>query len=90
MWPDVRGQHHEFWMKDTLISLDMVFVENDGTVSSVAAAVPASRPGAADATIARRTGTGRYVIELAAGAARRAGLRPGVRLVLPKLHATWA
>jgi uncharacterized protein len=83
VFPDVAGAHHEFWMKDTVVPLDMVFVESDGTVSSVFADVPATKPGTKDDAIARRAGTGRFVIELAAGAARRAGIATGVRLPIP-------
>ncbi len=83
VFPDVAGAHHEFWMKDTLVALDMIFVESDGTVSSVFANVPVSKPHARDDAIARRAGTGRYVIELPAGAARRAGLAVGTRLAVP-------
>ncbi len=83
VFPDVAGAHHEFWMKDTLVPLDMIFVERDGTVSSVFANVPVSKPHAPDDAIARRAGTGRYVIELPAGVARRAGLAVGTRLPIP-------
>jgi len=82
VFPDVAGAHHEFWMKDTLVPLDMIFVERDGTVSSVASDVPATKPGTRDDAIARRSGTGRFVIELGAGGARRAGIAPGTRLPL--------
>ena len=34
----------EFWMKDTLVPLDMVFVATDGTVRSVASKVPVVGP----------------------------------------------
>ena len=82
VFPDVAGAHHEFWMKDTLVPLDMIFVEDDGTVSSVFANVPAPKPRTSDANVARRAGTGRYVIELAAGGARRTGITVGTRLPL--------
>ena len=75
-----------FWMKNTLIPLDMVFVHADGTVSSIAANVPASTPQTPDESVARRIGQGKFVIELAAGEAARDGLRPGMRLELPHLE----
>jgi uncharacterized membrane protein (UPF0127 family) len=80
VFPDVAGAHHEFWMKDTLVPLDMIFVEDDGTVSSVFGNVPASTPKTRDDAVARRAGTGRYVIELATGEARRAGITVGTHL----------
>ena len=70
----------EFWMKDTLVPLDMVFVAADGTVRSVAANVPVVSEDAPDDAIPRRSGTGKYVIELPAGEAAKDGIVPGVHL----------
>jgi uncharacterized protein len=75
-----------FWMKNTLIPLDMIFVRSDGTITSIAANVPASKVTTSDDQVATRQGWGKYVIELRAGEAERAGLRSGVRLDLPKLE----
>ncbi len=80
VFPEPGDQRRDFWMKDTIAPLDMVFVRADGTVSSVAARVPATKPGTPDDRIARRNGIGRFVIELAAGGAAAAGLKPGSRL----------
>ena len=77
----------DFWMKDTRIPLDMIWVASDGSVTSVAANVPRTRPDAPDTEIARRSGEGRYVIELATGEAARAGIRRGTKLTLPRLTA---
>lgn len=81
---DVR----QFWMKKTLLSLDMLFVGSDGIVRSVAERVPASTQATPDDRIARRDGAGRYVIELAAGAARAAGIVRGTHLDLPHVSST--
>ncbi|HEY8313762.1 MAG TPA: DUF192 domain-containing protein [Candidatus Baltobacteraceae bacterium] len=67
----------EFWMKDTLVPLDMVFVGADGVVRSVAARVPSTTPATAESKIPRRDGTAKYVIELPAGEAAADGIRPG-------------
>lgn len=67
----------DFWMKNTLIALDMVFVGADGRVRSVAANVPASTYETPDTDVARRTARAKYVIELAAGEAAVDGLAPG-------------
>ena len=75
-----------FWMKDTITPLDMVFVKSDGTVSQIAANVPATKPGTADDKLARRDGIARYVIELGAGDAARLGLVSGMRLVIPPVQ----
>lgn len=74
-----------FWMKNTLIPLDMVFVGSDGTVRQVDADVPTPPPGATDEQIPRESGFARYVIELGAGEARRDGVVPGVKLSIPAL-----
>jgi uncharacterized membrane protein (UPF0127 family) len=80
-------RHMEFWMKDTITPLDMVFVKADGTISGIAVNVPASTPMTADDKIARRQGIGRFVIELGAGGAARAGLLPGMQLLIPPVAA---
>ncbi|MDP9019082.1 MAG: DUF192 domain-containing protein [Candidatus Eremiobacteraeota bacterium] len=72
-----RNMAQEFWMKNTLIPLDMVFVDGNGRVSSVAQNVPASRLDTADADIARRRGLAKFVLELNAGEAARDGLTAG-------------
>jgi uncharacterized membrane protein (UPF0127 family) len=76
-----------FWMKNTITPLDMVFVKQDGTISSIAANVPSTTPQTPDEQIPRRGGSGAYVIELAAGEADKLGLASGVKLALPHLSA---
>jgi len=73
-------QQVDFWMKNTLISLDMVFVDSDGRVRQVTAHVPTVSPSLPDAEIPLEPGNARYVIELAAGEAERDGIVPGVIL----------
>lgn len=77
----------EFWMKNTLVPLDMVWVAAGGTVTTVAADVPASTLRTPDDQVARRRGTGRFVIELPAGEAALDGIRPGAAVKLPPLSA---
>jgi uncharacterized membrane protein (UPF0127 family) len=79
---------HEFWMKRTLVSLDMVWVGGDGTVRGVAADVPASTLDTPDDRVALRGGRGRYVIELRAGEAAADGIVPGAHLAIPPLTAS--
>ena len=64
-----------FWMKNTLIPLDMVFIREDWTVAGVVADVP---PQTLESRAVRELS--RYVLELSAGEARRAGLTAGVHL----------
>src|SRR6185312_9981170 len=64
-----------FWMKDTLIPLDMVFLDADGTVVTLLADVP---PCKADPCQLYPSNTpARYVLELNAGAVAQLGLREG-------------
>ncbi|MEO6834285.1 MAG: DUF192 domain-containing protein [Candidatus Tumulicola sp.] len=77
----------EFWMKDTLVPLDMIFVAPDGTVRNVYARVATVSAKLPDASVPREAGVAKYVIELAAGEAARDGIAPGIRLAVPDLHA---
>lgn len=69
-----------FWMKDTLIPLDMVFVGPDGIVRRVFARVPVVPRTLPDAQIPLEQATAKYVIELPAGEAAKDGLQPGARV----------
>ena len=69
-----------FWMKDTLVPLDMVFLSASGNVRTVFAKVPVVSPQLPDAAIPLEQGTAKYVIELPAGEAANDGLRPGARV----------
>lgn len=63
------------WMRNTVASLDMVFINQDGTVRRVAeSTVPQSL------AIIPSQGPVRATLELAAGTARRLGIRPGDRV----------
>lgn len=68
---------HEFWMKNTLISLDMIFIAGDGRVVGVRAdTTPLSTA---------PIGVGapsRYVLEVRGGWAARHGVAPGDRVAL--------
>lgn len=66
-----------FWMKNTVLPLDIIFVRSDGTISSIAAnAVPYS-----EAAIPS-TEPIRAVLEINAGRAKALGIEPG-----DKVHA---
>jgi uncharacterized protein len=69
-----------FWMKNTLIPLDMLFVGADGRIVNIKQrAVPMSLDPINSA------GAVRAVIELNGGAAGRLGIRTGDRVVFPGL-----
>jgi uncharacterized membrane protein (UPF0127 family) len=64
-----------FWMKNTILPLDIIFIRSDGTVSSIAAnAVPMSE------TPIPSTEPIRAVLELNAGRAAQIGMAPGDRV----------
>jgi uncharacterized membrane protein (UPF0127 family) len=61
-----------FWMKNTLISLDLIFIRPDGTISSIAPNAPTR-----SLDIIASIEPVSAVLELVAGAAKRDGLKPG-------------
>lgn len=67
----------QFWMKNTWASLDILFIRGDKSISVVHERVRASTEDMTDDEVARVSGTGQYVLELPAGAARRYGLKAG-------------
>jgi len=78
---DFGGEgHRDFWMKNTPLSLDIIFIRGDGTVDSIAAATTpfstASIPS---------DGPARFVLEVNAGVAEEIGLAPGDRLLHPRV-----
>jgi uncharacterized membrane protein (UPF0127 family) len=72
-----------FWMSNTPIPLDIVYIRGDGTIVSIAAhTVPYS-----ERTIPSR-GPARYVLEVPGGWSERHGVKAGDRVTLPALGAT--
>jgi len=73
-----RSQIASFWMKDTPLSLDLIFIRDDGIVVNVAAnATPLSLdPISSTAPV-------KAVLELVAGTAARIGLGAGDRIQHP-------
>lgn len=71
---------HSFWMKDTLIPLDMIWMDERGGVVDVKANVP---PCKADPCPSYTpSGAARYVLELAAGQAAEHDVVPGGQLTI--------
>ena len=67
------------WMKNTLIPLDMLFLDADGRIVDIhERAVPRSTD-----IIAAKAAV-RYAIELNGGTAARLGIKPGDRVTLPE------
>lgn len=76
---------YPFWMKNTLIPLDMIWIDDQKRIVHVARDVP---PCKADPCPSYPPGgTARYVLELAAGVAARHGLQNGQTLRFEGLDA---
>lgn len=69
-----------FWMKNTLVPLDILWIGADKRVNNIAPRLKASKTDTPDDKVARAGGRGMYVLELAAGEAKRRGLKVGDRL----------
>jgi uncharacterized protein len=69
-----------FWMKNTLVSLDILWIGADKRVNNIAPRLKASKTDTPDDKVARAGGRGMYVLELAAGEAKRRGLKVGDKL----------
>lgn len=71
IFPFAQPRQASFWMKDTLIPLDIIFVRSDGTIANIENAVPLSlQP-------VRSLGPVSAVLELAGGRSVELGLKPG-------------
>lgn len=77
-----RDERVDFWMKDTLVPLDMIFIAGDGTVRRVFSNVPVVAPTLPDEQIPREGAPAKYVIELPAAEASADGIVEGVKLDL--------
>lgn len=74
-------QNVAFWMKNTILSLDMIFVRADGTIASIA---PSTVPFSLEAVPSGAPV--RFVLEVVAGTAARLGLEPGDRMEHPRIR----
>ena len=78
IFPFDPPQDVSFWMKNTLIPLDMVFIRADGTIARIATAQPQSLDavGAGEPIAA--------VLEIRAGRAAELGIRAGDKVDWPR------
>lgn len=78
LFPMASAREAGFWMKNTLIPLDMIFIRADGTIARIAAnTVPQSLDvvDSGEPVVA--------VLELAGGAAAAQGIAPNDRVIWP-------
>ena len=67
-----RPEPAQMWMKNTLVSLDMIFINNDGTIRSIAEnTVPRSL------AVIDAGGPVRAALEVNAGTTAKLGIRAG-------------
>jgi uncharacterized protein len=78
LFPYERPQELTMWMKNTYISLDMVFIRADGVVHRIAV-----RTEPLSERIVASEGDVVAVLELPGGAAERLGLKAGDRVAYP-------
>ena len=71
-------QPRSFWMKDTLIPLDIIFLDADGTVQNVTHGEPL-----VEVPTENSLRPARLVLELNAGWSEQHGLLPGQRIEIP-------
>ena len=71
-----------FWMKNTLIDLDIIFINSKGEIVNIEEQVPHSYIGAPEEEIAQVLGWGKYVLEINAASAQKYNLKQGDRLTL--------
>ncbi|MDO8806419.1 MAG: DUF192 domain-containing protein [Elusimicrobiota bacterium] len=69
-----------FWMKNTFIELDMVFLDADLKVTRVFHRVPRSRPGQPESEVARVSAPAACVLELPSGSARAHRVKRGSKI----------
>ena len=75
-------QPASFWMENTYIPLDMIFIKEDGTIESIAErTTPLSRRSVTS------KGPVRYVLEINGGLSDELGIRPGDKVSGPAIEA---
>jgi Uncharacterized conserved protein len=76
-----QEQQLSFWMENTLIPLDMIFVRSDGTILGIVEeAEPMTR------TSRRVEGASRFVLEVKGGFSARHGISPGDTMELVGMY----
>lgn len=69
---------HTFWMQNTCISLDMMFIDDDGTIVGIS---EAAHP--LDESIRSVACPSAWVLEVNAGWSRKYGIKPGQKMTIP-------
>lgn len=78
IFPDERPR--SFWMKNTRIPLDIIYIDRDLEVVSISADTPPCRSRTQRCPSYPSAGPARYVLEINGGRAAELGLEPGDRI----------
>jgi uncharacterized protein len=73
-----RDQEIRMWMKNTLIPLDMIFIQSDGRIRRIE---QNTKPGSLRPISSN--GAVRAVLEMRAGTSKKYGIAPGDRIIRP-------
>jgi uncharacterized protein len=76
-----RDQPVSMWMKNTYVSLDMIFIQSDGRIRHIAENTETESE-----KIIPSGGPVRAVLEVVAGTAKKLGIEPGDRVATPILR----
>lgn len=79
-----ESDRHGFWMKNTFIPLDMLWIDGDGTIAEIQRDIPPCESEPCPTYAPESPGL--YVLELAAGEADQLGLAEGDRLELRNIE----
>ncbi|HYC57245.1 MAG TPA: DUF192 domain-containing protein [Candidatus Binatia bacterium] len=80
-----EDEQRSFWMRNTPLPLDIIYIRGDGFIDSIAAG---TRPYSEESIPSK--GPARFVLEVNAGWSKRHGVRPGDKVTLPPQAATGA
>ena len=69
-----------FWMKNTLVDLDIIFIDEDFIINAIFRDVKKSALNAKDFEIEKVSAKGKYILELVAGSAKKHRLKPGLKI----------
>lgn len=75
-----KDEVKQFWMKNTMISLDILFMDSKLRIRKIFHNVPVPKDNENEASIPYVSSKARYVLEIKAGTAKKLGLKEGQKL----------
>ena len=74
-----------FWMKNTLIPLDIIFLDHIGKIINIEEADPEPTVADMNLKLYRSSSPSQYIVELNRGDSQKLNLLPGDQIKLPQL-----